>query len=47
MSKRLRLMLVAVVAVVPFAAGACKVDIGMGCQIWIQEPGVELGLICN
>lgn len=41
------MMLVGVVAAVPFLAGACQIDIGGGCALWIQEPGVNFGLVCN
>jgi len=47
MSKRARMMLVGVVAMMPLVAGACKVDVAGGCQLWIQEPGVNFGLVCN
>jgi hypothetical protein len=47
MSKRARLVLVGIVAVLPFAAGACKVPVGNGCSIWLQEPGVNFGVVCN
>ncbi len=47
MSKRVRYMLVGVVAVLPFVAGACKVDVGGGCQLWLAEPGANVGVVCN
>jgi hypothetical protein len=47
MSKRARLMIVGLVAAVPFLASACKVDIGNGCQLLIAEPGAKLGVVCN
>lgn len=47
MTKRTRIALVAMLAALPFAASACKIDVGGGCQIWIQEPGVNTGLVCN
>lgn len=47
MSKRARIILVGVVAALPFLAGACKIPVGNGCELWIQEPGVNLGVVCN
>ncbi|MCP4435509.1 MAG: hypothetical protein GY812_08445 [Actinomycetia bacterium] len=47
MSKRARLMMIGLVAAVPFAAGACKVDLGNGCQLLIAEPGANIGVVCN
>jgi hypothetical protein len=39
--------MVGVIAVLPFAASACKIDVGNGCQVLIQEPGASFGLVCN
>ncbi len=47
MSKRARIALVSLVAAVPFLAGACKIPVGSGCAVWLQEPGVNFGLVCN
>lgn len=47
MSTRARLALMALIAAVMLTASACKVKIGYGCEIWIEEPGVRLGLVCN
>ena len=47
MSKRARIALVSLVAAMPLLAGACKISVGNGCSVWIQEPGVNFGLVCN
>lgn len=47
MTKRARMALVAMIAVLPLAATACKIDVGGGCELWIQEPGVNFGVVCN
>jgi hypothetical protein len=47
MSKRARIALVSLVAAVPLLAGACKIPVANGCAIWVQEPGVNFGLVCN
>ena len=39
--------MIGVLAVLPLAAGACKIDIGEGCALWVQEPGVNVGVVCN
>ena len=47
MSKRARIALVSLVAAVPLFAGACKIDLGSGCQLLIAEPGAQIGVVCN
>lgn len=47
MSKRVRYMLIGMVATLPFLAGACRFDIGGGCELLIAEPGVSYGVVCN
>lgn len=47
MTRRARIFMVGVLAVLPFAASACKIDVGSGCQLLIMEPGAQFGLVCN
>lgn len=48
MKKRsLRMFAVAVLAVLPLAATACKIDVGNGCSVLIAEPGANIGFVCN
>lgn len=48
MKKRsVRMFAVAVLAVLPLAATACKIDVGNGCSILIAEPGANIGFVCN
>jgi len=47
MKKRTKMMMIGLIAVMPLAASACKIDIGGGCQLWLLEPGVTFGIVCN
>ncbi|MGI9579171.1 MAG: hypothetical protein ACR2OH_13300 [Microthrixaceae bacterium] len=47
MSKRARIALVSLVAAVPLLAGACRIDLGNGCELLVAEPGANVGVVCN
>ena len=46
-SKRVRLMMVGAIALLPLAATACRIDIGNGCTLLVAEPGANVGVVCN
>ena len=41
------MMLVGMIAAIPLATSACRIDVGNGCQLLIAEPGAQAGVICN
>ncbi len=47
MKKFKRLMLVGMIAAIPLATSACRIDVGNGCQLIIAEPGADAGVVCN
>ena len=47
MKKFKRLMLVGMIAAIPLATSACRIDVGNGCQLIIAEPGAQAGVVCN
>lgn len=47
MSKRARIALVSLVAAVPLLAGACRINLGSGCELLVAEPGANIGVVCN
>jgi len=47
MSKRARIALVSLVAAVPLLAGACRINLGNGCELLVAEPGANVGVVCN
>jgi hypothetical protein len=47
MSKRMRMLMVGVLAVMPLAAGACQIPLGGGCTLLVAEPGANVGVVCN
>jgi hypothetical protein len=46
-SKLKRWMVVGMIASIPLATAACRIDIGNGCQLLIAEPGAQVGVACN
>jgi hypothetical protein len=47
MTKLKRWVLVGMLAAMPLAASACKINVGSGCTALIFEPGIQFGVICN
>jgi hypothetical protein len=47
MTRRARILMVGVIAVLPFAASACKVDLGGGCNLLLMEGSVKYGITCS
>jgi hypothetical protein len=47
MSKRVRLLMVGAIALLPLAATACRIDVGNGCTLLVAEPGANIGVVCN
>jgi hypothetical protein len=47
MSRRVRLLVVGAVALLPLAATACRIEIVNGCTLLIAEPGANVGVVCN
>jgi hypothetical protein len=47
MTKLKRWVLVGVIAAMPLAASACRINVGSGCTLLIAEPGVQVGVLCN
>jgi hypothetical protein len=45
--RRVRMLAIGVVALTPFLASACRIDIGNGCELLIAEPGANVGVVCN
>jgi len=42
-----RYALTAVLVALPFAAGACRISLGNGCDLLVGEPGAQVGVACN
>ena len=42
-----RLMVVGMIAAIPLATSACRIDIGNGCVLLIAEPGADAGVVCD
>lgn len=47
MNKFKRVVLVGMMATMPFALGACRIPTGIGsCSIAFLEPGINIGFVC-
>jgi hypothetical protein len=42
-----RWVLLGMIAAMPLAASACKINVGSGCTALVFEPGVQFGVVCN
>jgi hypothetical protein len=47
MTKFKRLMVVGMIAAIPLATSACRIDVGNGCQLLLFEPGADAGVVCD
>jgi hypothetical protein len=47
MTRARRYALVAMLAVLPIAASACRIPLGSGCDLLIGEPGAQVGVACT